>query len=163
MKLTVRQMTLAALLTALTFVLTAFVHVPLSIGYFNLGDIIVLFSAIFIHPIFGAFVGAIGASLADLYGGYLFFIPFTIGAKALEAIVAGYLFRKIKTPYSYGALLIGAALMVATYAVSYLIFDPTGAMLAATIPFDSLQGLAGATGAALLYIAIAPHRARLRL
>jgi uncharacterized membrane protein len=163
MKLTIRQMTLAALLGALTFILTAFVHIPLSIGYFNLGDIIIIFSAIFVHPIFGAFVGAIGASLADLYGGYFFFIPFTIVAKALEALVAGYLFNKIKAPYNYGALLIGAAFMVATYAFSYWVFDPTGALLLATLPFDSLQGLAGATGAALLYIAINPYRHHLKL
>jgi len=163
MKLTIRQMTLAALLSALTFILTAFVHIPLSVGYFNLGDIIIIFSAIFIHPIFGAFVGAIGASLADLYGGYLFFIPFTIVAKALEALVAGYLFTKIKTPYNYGALLVGALLMVATYSLSYYIIDPTGALLLATLPFDSLQGLAGATGAALLYIAIQPYRHHLKI
>lgn len=163
MKLTVRHMTLAALLSALTFVLTAFVHVPLSVGYFNLGDIIVIFSAVFVHPIFGAFVGAIGASLADLYGGYIFFIPFTIVAKGLEALAAGYLFTKIKAPYNYGALLLGALLMVAVYAVSYVILDPTMALMWATMPFDALQGLAGATGAALLYIAINPYRHHLKL
>ena len=163
MKLTIRQLTLTALLSALTFVLTAFVRIPLSIGYFNLGDIIILFTAIFVHPIIGVFVGAIGASLADLVGGYFFFIPFTIVAKGLEALIAGYLFTKIKAPYNYGALLLGSMVMVAVYAVSYVIFDPSMALMWASLPFDALQGLAGATGAALLYIAINPYRQHLKL
>lgn len=156
---TLKNLSLTALLTALVFSLTAFFQIPLAIGYFNFGDIVILFASIFFHPILGAISGSLGAALGDLYGGYFYFIPFTLLAKAGEALIAGYLFLKFpnkKTPWLF--ILLGSIFMVLVYAGSYLIFDLTGGLLLASTPFDFFQALISTVFATGLYYYLKPYR-----
>ena len=151
-------MTLTSTFTALTYILTAFARIPVGGGYFNLGDIPVLFAAIYIHPIVGLIAGAVGASLADL-SGFAIFIPFTIVAKSLEALLASFLFSKIKGQAKFLALFIGVFSMVMVYGFSYLIIDPSWILVSS--PFDILQAIIAASAATTLYIVLKPYRERL--
>lgn len=157
----VRRMTFTALLAAITFVATAFIHIPLpsNYGYFNLGDAVIMFSAVFLDPFAGCLVGIIGASFGDFYAGAAQFVPFTIVAKTLEAFIAGYLFKAFKGRWSYVSFYIGGFVMASVYAFSYIILYGWGPMLAST-PFDLLQGLLSAIIATLLIITLKKTKIR---
>ncbi len=141
MKNSVRRMTLTGIMAALTFVATAFIHIniPASTGYVNLGDAVILFTAVFIDPFAGALAGIIGAVLGDLYLGAGMYVPFTIFAKLFEAVVAGYLFKAIKNKKAQSlAIPVGALLIVPVYALAYWIFGGWSLVLASS-PFDLIQ------------------------
>jgi uncharacterized membrane protein len=145
----------SAVLTALVFVTTFFVHIayPSGAGYFNIGDAIIIFASVFFGPIEGVFAGVFGSALADLASGYVQFIPFTIIAKGLEAIVCYFLFYLLKkTKYvKFASLFIAPLFMVLTYFVSYyLLFGLEYAFVSS--PYDILQGELGGVFGLILYI-----------
>lgn len=133
------KLVLAALFVALTFIFTYFVKIPLPIGgYFNLGDAFIIISAILIDPFVGLLVGALAGTLSDLMGGYALYIPFTILAKGLEALIAGLLFNHLKGIFRYSGVILGPLVMVMIYAASYWIYLGFNAMLISS-PFDLIQ------------------------
>lgn len=135
------KLVLSALFIALTFIFTYFVKIPMPLGgYFNIGDAFIITSAIVIDPLMGILVGVLSGTLSDLVAGYALFIPFTIVAKALEALVAGLFYQKLKGVFRYSGMILGPLLMVLVYACSYWIYLGFNAMLV-TVPFDLLQAL----------------------
>lgn len=134
-----KKIVLAGLFTALAFIFTYFVRIPISAtGYFNIGDAFIILSAIIIDPISGLLVGILAGTMSDLVAGYVAFIPFTIVAKGLEAIVAGLIYQKLRGPLRYSGVVLGPLLMVIVYAFSYWILFDFNLMLA-SIPLDLLQ------------------------
>ena len=83
-----KRMTLGAMLMTMTAILTAFVRIPLPVGYAHLGDGAVILSGVLLGP-FGAICAAVGTALADLLSGYPIYIPFSIVIKAFMAFAAG--------------------------------------------------------------------------
>lgn len=133
------RIVLAGLFAALAFIFTYFVHIPFSAsGYFNIGDSFILLSAILIDPYTGILVGIVSSVLSDTLLGYMAFIPFTIVAKTIEALVAGILYQKLKGWSRYSGIVIGPLLMVLVYLVAYLILFDFNMMLV-SLPFDLLQ------------------------
>ena len=67
-----RDFALLGLFTALVAVSTMIIRVPIpqTNGYMNLGDSMVLLTAIFFGPVGGFIAGGIGSALADILGGY---------------------------------------------------------------------------------------------
>lgn len=88
MKNTTKNLVLAALFAALTFVLTAyFFHVPVGVngGYIHFGDSMIYLAASMLPLPYAMAAGAIGAGLSDLMsGGVMWVIP-TVIIKALMA------------------------------------------------------------------------------
>ncbi len=82
-----------ALVTAATIVFT--VYVPATRGYFNLGETMIYFTALFFGPLVGAFAGGVGSALADVILGYHIYAPATLLIKAAEGWAAGYLALKL--------------------------------------------------------------------
>lgn len=153
MKLTsLQKLTLTALFIALTFTLTFFPSIEVGVGFIHLGDIPIYLSAMLIDPWTGALVGAIGGSLADLLKGYAVYIPFTIVAKVLEALLAGFVFQRFKRgALRYSGVVLGGIAMVLTYLPAYWIIDPTYLILGLTM--DLIQsGLSVAIAIALAAI-----------
>ena len=115
-------------LTALLVVvalMTLFVRIPLpSRGYFNFGDVAVVFSGLVLGQLaqrrkflWGATAGGVGSALADIIGGFGMFAPITLVAKGLEgglcALASG------RESFARWLLLLSAgASMVATYFVA---------------------------------------------
>lgn len=85
-----RKMTLVAMMAALTAVVTRIVQVPMPMtqGYINLGDVFIIFSAFYLGPAAGAFIGGVGSAIADVMTGYQFYY-FTFVIKGLEGAAAG--------------------------------------------------------------------------
>ncbi len=141
---------------SLTFVLTAFCQIPYAggAGYLNFGDLVTLFVALSFGPIEGMLVGMIGSSLGDLFLGYAAFIPFTLIAKGLMGLCAGFLFMLLKkhkvvrfiSPY------IGAIIMILVYMLGYYFIEGAGVYMSSL--FDCVQGAISATIAILIYLPI---------
>lgn len=89
-----KKLVIAALLTAFTCVATMIIKIPTpTFGYIHLGDGLVLLSGIVLGPLPGALAAGIGSAFADLFSGYVSWVPATFIIKALTAGIAGYLFR----------------------------------------------------------------------
>ena len=70
--------------------ITRFFIVPLpSGGYFNFGDVFVVFSGLMLGKRGGAVAGGVGAAIADIISGYAVFAPLTLIAKGVEGFVCG--------------------------------------------------------------------------
>ena len=90
------RVVIAALFAALTCVATMFIRIPSPTGgYLNLGDGIVLLSACLLGPVIGTAAAGIGSMLADLLAGYPAYAAGTLVIKAVSALIAGALFRRL--------------------------------------------------------------------
>lgn len=133
------RLVLASLFVALSFIFTYFVKIPFPTGgYFNVGDAFIMLAAIIIDPLTGILVGALAGGLSDLFAGYVLFIPFTVLAKGLEALMAGFIYQKTRGLLRYVGVVIGPLVMVAIYALSYIIMFDKATMIA-NLPFDLAQ------------------------
>lgn len=81
-----------ALTTAATMLLS--VNIPVTRGYFNIGETMVYTSALLFGPFIGAFTGGVGSMLADLLLGYVVYAPATLVVKGLEGFLVGFLSSK---------------------------------------------------------------------
>lgn len=157
---------IAALLVALTTVATMVIKIPTPTqGYIHLGDGMVLICGILLGPGIGAVAAGLGSMLADLFGGYMAWVPGTFVIKALTALVGGWLYHHMvkrehmSTPLRVAICGIPAELvMVAGYYVyetSMELLMGSTAQAAATavlagVPFNAVQGLAGVIVCAVL-------------
>ena len=82
---TTRRICLTALMAAIIYVFTAYIHVPSHTGYTHVGDGFLYLAASLLPAPYAAAAGAIGAGLADLLSGYSIWAPGTIIIKALTA------------------------------------------------------------------------------
>ena len=84
--LRIRWLCQAAVLCAVIYVFTAWLHVPSFNGYTHVGDGFLYLAASLLPPPYAMAAGAIGAGLADLLSGYGIWAPGTIIIKALTAL-----------------------------------------------------------------------------
>lgn len=89
--LTTRQIAAIGVMGALATIATMLFQfpIPATSGYFNLGDAIVMTTALTFGPIVGALAGGLGSGLADLLGGWYTWVIFTAAIKGTEGYVAG--------------------------------------------------------------------------
>lgn len=72
-------------------IVTRYFIIPLpSGGYFNFGDVFVVFSGLMLGHKGGAIAGGLGAAAADLISGYAVFAPLTLVSKGLEGWICGF-------------------------------------------------------------------------
>jgi len=115
---TVQSIAVLGVFTALTTAATMFlsVSIPVTKGYFNIGETMVYTSALLFGPFIGAFTGGVGSMLADLFLGYVIYAPATLVVKGLEGFLVGFLGSKrpFKSEAAWRAfsLISGAALAV---------------------------------------------------
>ena len=88
-KLNSQTLVRIAMLTALATVLTMFPQIPAGNGYIHFGDCIIYLAAIFLGPIPGAIVGAVGHALADILSGFAIFAIPTFIIKGLIGFTVG--------------------------------------------------------------------------
>ena len=82
---TTRRICLTALMAAIIYVFTAYIHVPSHTGYTHVGDGFLYLAASLLPAPFAAAAGAIGAGLADLLSGSGIWAPGTVIIKVLTA------------------------------------------------------------------------------
>ncbi|MDO5388282.1 MAG: ECF transporter S component [Clostridia bacterium] len=87
-----KKLCIMGLIVALTCVATMCIHIPIPAtnGYINVGDSIILISAVLLGGAFGApyiaVAGGLGSALADLLLGYTNYVPVTFLVKGLEGL-----------------------------------------------------------------------------
>ncbi len=150
------QVGIVAAFAALAFVGTMLIRIPIPVtgGYFNLGDTFVMAAALLYGPLVGALVGAIGPAAADAIG-FPQFILATAVVKGLEGLVMGLIVwagRKERL-WPILAIAVGIVILVSGYyifeaviypamAVAMPFFGVTDAKAAlAEIPPNLLQGV----------------------
>lgn len=86
MKFTTKQICLTAVFLALTFVITRFIQIPIPLGYFNIGNSIILLSCTLIPSPLGIISGSLGSALADLTSYPVYTVP-TLIIKLLMPLI----------------------------------------------------------------------------
>ncbi len=88
---TVRSITLAALMIALMTLATLIIRIPnpATQGYINLGDAMLMTIALVFGWRIGGLAGGVGSALADALGGYFIWAPWTLVIKGIEGMLVG--------------------------------------------------------------------------
>lgn len=151
-RLLVKSAMLAALCCAATLI-----NIPLpGNGYANLGDAVVMCTAFFAGPFWGALAAAVGSALSDVILSYVIYAPATFIIKGLVALCFGLLFRMfvfrkavIRTVMSVVCAIASEIIMVGGYFLFELfLYDRSVAV--ADIPGNSLQAAVAIVLAAIL-------------
>ena len=152
-----------ALLTALVFICTILLRIPVGPDcYIHLGDAVIILSVLLLPIPYACFAGSIGASLADLIGGFAFWAPWTYVIKLLTVLVLGIFIDKQKknasdktflgiSTYEFFGLCIAGLVSVVGYFISELILFGNVVPAAACVPFNIIQVVIGAIIAELIY------------
>lgn len=143
-----KKIVVAAMLAALTCVATLIINIPSPLrGNMNMGDSVVLVAGWMLSPVYGFLAAGIGSALADVFSGYVMYVPATFIIKGVMALVAGRImsFAKRKTGTVSAGIISGIAaelVMVSGYFVfeGFLYgFVPS----LANIPLNGIQGIVG--------------------
>ena len=133
-KLLYRAGIIAAFAT-LAFVGTMIIRIPIPVtgGYFNLGDTFVMAAALLYGPLVGCLVGAIGPAAADAIG-FPQFILATAVVKGIEGLVVGLIGWKSRSGgwRQVAALAAGITILVTGYYIFEAFIYPA---IAVAIPF----------------------------
>ena len=78
--------TLSAVFAALTYAMTAFIHIPTAKGYIHIGDAVVFMAASLLPKPYAMAAAAIGASFSDMLSGYWIWVPATFIIKAVTVL-----------------------------------------------------------------------------
>lgn len=147
---TTKRLTTNALFVALTMVVTMQLKIPSPItrGYLNLGDSIILLAGFLLGPAGGFWAGALGSALADLALGYTAYAPITFVVKGLEGAIAALLFKQFAKGFRQHipAQILAGSLAGIWMAVGYAVAESAmyGKSTAlAELPNNICQGLAG--------------------
>lgn len=148
-KISTKKITSLALLMALTVVMTMAIQIPMVVGYVNLGDMVLLFSAMILGKKAGFLIGGLGSALADILLGYAYYAPITFIVKGLESYICGWIFEKNNHQKPAQAVIPSGIFMAFGYFIAESFMYTLGAA-AASIPFNLAQGLIGALAAVFL-------------
>lgn len=128
------KVALIGVLTALACFGTLLIRIPIpaTTGYFNLGDVFVMLAGLWLGPLAGLVVGAVGPAVADAIG-FPQFILATAVTKGCEGLVVGLVAGR--SPHAYwrkvSAVVLGGLVIVVGYFVFEALIYP---VLAKTIP-----------------------------
>ena len=148
MKTKTQKIVMASLFAALCCVATMIIKIPSPLkGYINLGDCVVLLSGWFFSPLYGFLAAGVGSALADLFSGYVVYVPATFIIKGLMALVAYFSFNAMKNkPGKLPARIIGGVFAEVLMIAGYFVFE--GFLYGfvpslVNIPPNAVQGVAG--------------------
>ncbi len=144
-----RKLTVLAVMTALVFVVTWLVKIPVGVGYLNFGDVVIYMCAYILGGPLTAVAAAVGSSLADIAAGYAIYAIPTLVIKALMGLVAGLIMKRNGAGFYLLGSVTAGAIMVAGYAAfEYVSYG--SAQMVANLPFNFIQ-LGGSVGIALMF------------
>lgn len=64
--MTTKNLCLASVFTAIVCLVTRFIQIPIPLGYFNIGNCIILLFCYVMPCPYGLFIGGVGSAIADL-------------------------------------------------------------------------------------------------
>lgn len=146
------KMASTSMFTAMIFLLTRFVCIPVAVGYVHFGDALVYIVASTLGGPYSIFCACVGEMLADITFGYVYYAPVTLIVKALVALPFVLVCKrseKILTPLTAILTLLSGALTVLCYFIADLIINKGYA--AVNITGNVIQAL----GSAVIFIVLA--------
>ena len=152
---TTRKLVLSALLCALVCVVTTFISIPSPFnGNINLGDSVVLLSAVILPSPFAFIAMGLGSALADLFAGYAIYAPVTFFVKGLMPIII-WLIAKVFDKFmpKTVSLIIAAVIAELFMVAGYLLFESIlyGFIPSlVNVPLNAIQGAAAVIVGVLL-------------
>lgn len=75
MKVSTKELSIGAVFTALVFVVTRSIQIPIPLGYLNIGNTIILMGCLMLPTSLGVFAGSVGSALADLTSFPVYTLP----------------------------------------------------------------------------------------
>lgn len=143
-----KNMVIAALMAALACVATMLIKIPSPLkGYLNLGDCIVLITGWILSPASGFLAAGLGSALADLFSGYVTYVPATFLIKGFMALIAGFGFRILcKRGDRMKSRIISGIAAEFVMVIGYYVFESFlygGISSLVNIPANAVQGVAG--------------------
>ncbi len=150
----IKELVYTSLLAALVCVATFIIKVPSPVtnGYTHLGDGFIFIAVLLLGKKNGAWAGAIGASLADIIGGYSFYAVPTFIIKGIMALIMGTVAEKLpggmKHKWIAGALA-GSVWQIFAYYVVGSVMVGSFISTISEIPGNSIQSAAGIISATL--------------
>lgn len=143
----VKRITILGLTAALVTVATMIIQIPIPSGYIHAGDTIIIFTAVFFGPFYGAVAGGIGSMLADLLSSYAVWALPTLIVKSVMGFIIGRLCYKpegvVINMQTYLGISAGILWMVfGYYLLGGLLVDSFEIALA-SVPFNLIQGIGG--------------------
>ncbi|MBV8842354.1 MAG: ECF transporter S component [Bryobacterales bacterium] len=143
-KTSLTQWALIAMLTGLAAFGTVLIRIPVpaTTGYFNIGDVFVVWAGLWLGPLGGLIVGAIGPTIADAIG-FPQFILATAVTKGLEGLIVGLLaYRSKGVARKVIAAAVGSTMIVVgCFSFEAYIYPKLGS----GIPFFAVTDLGAAT------------------
>lgn len=143
-----KELTLLAILTALTIVLGFFFKIPTPTGVTTLLDVGIFFTAFYLGKREGAIVGGLSAFLFDLIAGYPQWMFISLFAHGAQGFLAG--FEGKKRPLG---LLLATVTMVGIYFLASSMMNGVGAALAEILT-NTMQNVVGMIGGYLVYLGV---------
>lgn len=151
----IKSMCFTAVACALVFVFTYTFKIPLGTGYTHLGDSIIFLSIALLGSKKSSLAAGLGASLADLIGGYPAWILPTFFIKLVMALLCGLFAEKLFKGKLYGYI-IGAAIaglfQIGGYTLAKLVMYDSAYALS-TLPALVLQSAVG-IAVAIVFIGV---------
>ena len=138
-----KNLCVGAMMLAAVFVVTRFIQIPIPLGYFNIGNSVILLFLLLVKNPYGTVAASAGSALADLVSYPVYTLP-TLIIKALMPIVFYVLYKKNKD--SKMAIIIAASISTLIPLFGYTI---TGAIIYGSFA----TGIAQFPGLLLEYIA----------
>lgn len=139
--------------TVLVMVTTLLIRVPIpGGGYFNLGDSVIIFAALYGGKKTGAFAGGVGSALADLIG-FPVFAPITLIAKGLLGLLAGCAYARNGWQRVLFSVLGAATMIIVYFGGTWLLPSLGKAAALADLPANLLQASLGVVGGSILFSA----------
>ena len=82
---------MTALMVCLVTIATFFIRIPVPMtqGYVHLGDSMIFLSVLVLGKKNGATAAGLGSAMADLFGGYVHWLPWTLVIKFIMALIMG--------------------------------------------------------------------------
>ena len=152
----------AGLFAALTALLTAALHIPVTNGYVHCGDAVIYLSAALLPLPYAVGASAVGGALADLLSGYpLYALPTLIIKAMLAACFSLCGGDRLLCRRRFAAMLLcGVISVVGYWLTAVILYGGWRAQLIATAPGNCMQAIASA----LVYtlIAAALQRGKMR-
>lgn len=152
----IQTLSFSAIFAALVFVGTYFAKVPINPtgGYIHIGDVFILLAAVLLPLPYAMGAAAIGASLADILGGYAIWSPWTFFIKAFVVLAFVLVYRKNDNLFfKIIALLAGAMISFGGYYLAeFVIYGNPWVPFAVSLPLNVLQ----ASASSILFVLLLP-------
>lgn len=137
--------------TVLVTVATLLIRIPIAGGgYFNFGDVVVIFVGLYAGSKVGAIAGGLGSAIADLIG-FPIFAPITLVVKGLEGFVCGFAYQEKGFLTILFPVLAGLVLISGYFLGTMLLPQLGKAAALSDLPGNILQAVFGVIGGRALF------------